>query len=331
MLKTKTKVGISLAGMFLATSAFMLTFFLPNSSATECTTSPCNTTFQVNVKESLTVSITPSAAATGNINEFLRNKIAITASSNNATGLTASMYAYNPNDSTNRTSLSNAVDTSITLPSLTQTYVKTSFPANYWGYSLSATTTLNSKTYNETNEGNNSSNYHPLPSESTPASIMTVTGSGSGSVDLYLGAKTSIAKASGTYTGTVIINVVTGEVNDGNSTAPGVPSDPALPTDDDPSIAGGTYDQASDRTVYTTTSTSGGVTTTTTQVSDGNNTTTSPLGEIYRNDTETNIKNGSPVAAGLAVAAAVAATSGTFFFVLAKRREKEEEDEDEIQ
>ena len=80
MLKTKTKVKISVAGLMLAVSAFLFNFQLGNSFAAECTTPSCDTTFQVNVKDTLSVSITapgPGEWASGDAGEFLRNLLTL--------------------------------------------------------------------------------------------------------------------------------------------------------------------------------------------------------------------------------------------------------------
>lgn len=313
MLKTKTKVKISLASISLATFAFLFVYCLPNSSAETCTSSPCNTTFQVNVKESLTVAITSDdgSESTGDIDEFLRNKINVKVITNNPDGFYAAMYPLN-------SSLVNAIDSTKTIPTWTtsQTYncngssTCEGFPVNKWGYSL------------DDNASHTGTYSAMLGTSASPTLIFNST-SGTDNKDVYFGTKADITQASGTYLGTVVISAVSG------STAPSTPpSDPATPADDTPNDGVATYDSTNDRTVYTTTTTSGGSTVTTTQVSDGNNTSMYPLGETYRSG-NTEVNTGSSLASGLAIAASVAAASGAFFFIMAKRREDDDEEESE--
>lgn len=285
-----------------------------NASAEES-----NTNFQVNVKEALSVAITKtSVAATGNINEFLRNQINVSVTSNNANGFTASMTTK-----FNSTALENTTSHSLTMPTLGSNVTCTSstcdaFPANYWGYSL--------------NDASNTGTYKPMVGydSSTPITILSSTSASSGSQDVYFGAKADANTASGTYFGTVVINVVTGNIDNTN---PATPTDPAKP---------GASDQVAEYNagVGTGTSTAAGTTTysytsgstRTTQVSEGDNTGvyegyTPPQGVT----TNSSISTGSSLATGLAVTAASATASGLFFFILAKRKEDEEEEEEENQ
>ena len=303
----------------LAVSAFLFNFPWENSSAAQCTTSPCNTTFEVNVVESLSVSITtPSTWASGDADEFLRNKITLDVSTNNANGFAAYMR------SKNNTNLTNAVSSSNYITTLGSSIQRSNFTANHWGYSL-GTESYNSISYGESDAGVSGSYYYPMQT----SSIKILDSTAGNSRDVYFGAKANISQASGTYLGTVIFTVISGSVNPDDTT----PDDPATPTDDTPDDSQATYDSSNDRTVYTTTSSSGSgssaTTTTTTQVTDGNNTSLYPLGETRR--TESNITDGSQVATGLAVAASTAAAGGMIFFILAKRREDDEEDEEELQ
>lgn len=326
MLKTKTKVKISVAGLMLAISALLFSLPPEDSSAAECTSSPCNTTFQVNVQESLSVSITtPQTWASGNAGDFLRNKISLGVSTNSASGFVAYMH------SRSTTNLTNAVSSTYTIPTLQNSDTRGGFDDDRWGYSLQVNGNYPSsggKPYNETDAGNDNSNYYPM----STSDIQILDGTTSGTRGVYFGAKASNAKASGTYIGTVVFTVVTS----------GTPSsDPATPTDDNPSPAGGTdngatYDSVNNRTVHTTTSSDNinRTNTITTQVSAGDNTDNTALyapaqGETRR--TESNISNGSQAATGLAIAASTAAAGGMVFFILAKRREDDEEDEEELQ
>lgn len=333
MLKTKTKVITSSVGALSATLVFLSIYLPSNTSAEACTTSPCNTTFQVNVKESLTVSVTPDYTEnTGDPGNFLRNKVSLSVATNSTSGFAASMYPSNY--STTNAPLTNSANSTYTIPtwSAGTTYqcadaTCAAFPANNWGYSL--------------NDGSHTGTYNPMTgTSSAPTQILVGSaGTGSGSQDVYFGAKADSNQAAGTYTGTVIISVVTGTVT------PTTPSDPVTPSSDaviDDSGHSATYVAApagnttGGATVYTTTSTSGGLTTTTTQVSDGDNTASysSPLGETYRNSgsnniSETNIETNSSAASAIAITAGALAAAGAVSLLIAGKRNKDDEDETE--
>lgn len=307
---------------------------ISKAEAETCTSSPCNTTFQVNVRETLAVQIsTPGSWATGNVNEFLRNKVSVDVSTNNANGFTASMHSNSSTDLVNN-DLSTA-----TIPTLAGTSTRGSFPTNKWGYSLSAAS-LDGNTYGETDAGNNSSVYHPLTtSTSTPIKILEAgAGVTTGSQNIYFGAKADSTTPAGTYENTVVISVVTGTVD--SNTNPITPSNPATPnstTNTATYTAAPTGHATSGSTTYTYTrsSTSGGVTTntTTTEISEGDNTSsyvgyTPPQGVTEH--TEMNVSgNGSPLAATLATTASIAAASGLLFFIAAKRRKDDDDEEEE--
>lgn len=316
MLKTKTKVMLSLAVLISAAGFVVSATTNKDATAEACTSSPCNTTFQVNIKETLAVTITPdSTGGTGDIGDFLRNKVTLNVISNNATGFTASMYASN-------TSLTNAADSSKTIPTLTQTYQRSAFPDNYWGYSLDVNdTSLNNKSYSENDAGNNGSYYHALPTSSAPASVIAQSGAGQITRKLYFGTKTDISQASGTYLGTIVISVVTGSVTPSGPTTPSNPATPNATSEAvyNPAPTGGPNG--------TTVQTSG----TTTVVSDGDNRSAyaNAAGVTERNLAE-NISNGSTIATGIAIAAAVAAAAGTGFLIFAKRRDDDDDEEEEI-
>ena len=307
---------------------------------------PFNATFQVNVKETLSVSITrPSSGATGNINEFLRNDFEINVSTNNTDGFTASMYA-NIYEST--VPLTNTTHSSSTLPTLTTSagVARSSFPANYWGYSLGQYTldgvtqdsyTLNGKTYSETVVGNDSSLYYPMipySSRSNPIVIMdgvaTTPKSSSGTQNIYFGAKGDAGTRAGTYSGTVVVSVVTGGIDSNN---PVTPSDPARPSDDN--VSNGAAYRSGTRgvgssgtngtTIYTTTSGD----TTTTEISGGDNrgAYANPQGERY--ETFSNVAEGSMPITGLVMASSVAAVTGFTFFIFAYRDDDDDDDEEE--
>lgn len=322
------KAKVKIISVLLATGTTALTplglLLFPQVKAT-------NSTFQVNVQEALTVDVvtpntwastTPSSSGT-----FLRNTVGLTVTSNNSTGFTAMMYASN-------TSLSNTSDSTKTISPLANSTQKSNFPNNAWGYSLDATMTLNNKTYNETNAGYDSSYYHPIvDSTSTPISILTGSGATSGTRNIYFGAKANLATASGTYTDTIILSVITGSVDTGNTggTTPTTPTNPVTPEDDtNPSgasvVTTGSGPSATSATVYTTVSAATTTTTTRTEVSSGDN--RASYANAQGVTTTSKVNEGTPLATGLAVTSAVAAATGVIFFVVAKRRE-DEEDKDE--
>lgn len=339
MLKELSRISIGLAGILSVATVITAGVYVPDStSASQCTSSPCNTTFQVNVKETLSVAITtPSTWASGTptyesasdswSTDFLRNKVSLSVTSNNATGFTATMYA-------NSSSLTNNSKASVTLPSLTASQTRGSFSPNHWGYSLNTTGdsagnyTYNAKIYNETEAGNNNSYYHPLATSAAPDTVLTGVGATTGERDIYFGAKADLSQASGTYSGTVVISVVTGEVKDNNDSesTPTTPTNPATPADDTANDGIATYNSTANRTVYTTTSGN----TTTTTVSDGDNTSSYASPQGVSENYSSNISSSSPLAIGLASAAAVAAASGGIFFILAKRKKDDDEEEEEV-
>lgn len=320
MVKTKTKVITETMIV-----AVIMTLFLSNFFSVFAVEN--NTNFQVNVKEALSVSISiPSSWASGDIDEFLRNKVSLSVNTNNTAGFTASMTMK-----TATTSLVNTSKNTITLPTLSARSTRRSFPANYWGYSLGTTATLNNQTYNETNEGNLNSYYYPLVNNTaTPITVLTSNSASTGSQDIYFGAKGNASLASGTYVGTVVINVVSGVID--NNTNPITPTDPVTPGPEEiaeyePAPTG---NSASGATSYTYRRSSSGTSTTTTEITEGNNVSaydsyTPPQGVF--SDTTTNLSEGSDLVTTLATAASVATASGLFFFIAAKRREV---DEDEI-
>lgn len=288
------------------------------------------TEFSVILEEALTVSITePTTWASGNTDDLLRNKITVTALTNNKNGATVSMYAdsnklehktlYSASDAT---SYINTLDTS--------TYTKATFPANAWGYSLT-----------DTAAGVDSASYLPIVTDTAhPVTVLTYSfGSADAATkDVFFGARSSSSKKSGTYGQTVNFVAVTDTID--TSTNPAVPVEPTnpAPAEDNTTNNVAVYDSTNNRTTYTTRTTttgsgtgssagvSGNTKTTTTTVTTGNTTNTyqPPAGV-----TTSGMNSGSSVAGALAVAAAVAATSGTLFFILAKRRDDDDDEEEE--
>lgn len=270
-------------------------------------------TFQLNVQEVLSVSVTtPSTWAKGNVGDFLQNKVTIGVTSNNIEGFTASMATEDSTSTLYHSSKSTA-----TLPTLASSTTRSAFPENHWGYSLDDST-----------DGKSDSNYNPLTG-STPITLISrntslAANSNTISQDVYFGAKANLAQASGTYTGTVILYVVSGADSEDDST-PVTPSNPVQPTDDTANDGIATYDNNRNRTIYTTTS---GDTQTTT-INEGDASDAYANAQGVTNTTSSNIYDGSMLTTGLAVTASVAAASGIFFFILAKRKKDDDEEETE--
>lgn len=300
MLKTKTKVTICLAGVISFVSAILSCLFLPNISAAECTSSPCDTTFEIDVKEILTVSITsPTVYAEGGVNKLLTEQVGVSVTSNNASGFVAGIRASN----SEATLVDNHGGTLANLSSATSA---SSFPAGKWGYSLDTST------------------YNPVPAYNvTPTVFLSNNTAGTKSTNINFAAKAGYGNQSGLYTGTVNISVVSGS----NSPDPG----PTPVTPDTPP-ATPTYHSSQGVTTYTTISnnSSAGTTTTTTEISSGNNTAkyTPPQGETQTTDAQSKNKSSLPVI--LAVTSAVSAAAGLGFFIIAKRREEEDEEDEEV-
>lgn len=289
-----------------------------------------NTTFNVNVKESLSVSITaPSEYARGDAGEFLRNQVNLSVSTNNANGFTASMYSQN------NTNLTNMLESTETIPTLASYSTRSSFPANSWGYSLgTGTISGETRTYGETEAGNNSSRYYPLTT-STTTPIKILTGTSTGEQQIFFGAKSDLTKSSGTYTGTVIISVVTDVIDSNNPITPTNPAEPNNTNEVAAFTSAPTGSTSSGSTTYTyrRTNSSTGTTTTTTQVSEGDNVSayqgyTPPQG-VIENSLSNVYDGGTPLASALAATSASAAAAGMFFFILAKRKDEDEEEEEQ--
>ena len=144
--------------------------------------------------------------------------------------------------------------------------------------------------------------------------------------DIYFGAKSNISQASGTYSGTVVFNIISGVLPVDNENKPDIPASPATPGENN--VA--TYDQTNNRTVYTTTTTNTttGTTEQTTTITNGDTTSSYADPAGVTDSTSSNIYDGSMLNTVLATTASVAAASGLIFFILAKRK-KDDEDEEE--
>ena len=299
---------------------------------------PQNVDLRVNIIESLTVSVTdPDTWAEGDLSNtidskatsnFLRNKVGVNAATNNGKGVKVYMYTLD----NNLYNLAVATPTTATtIPTLSTDKTVENFDVNHWGYSLKYTT-AGAGTVNptgDTDAGITTATYSPVPESTDSVNIISTSSTGTGSQEIFFGAKANEDKASGTYAQTVYFVAVTGEIN----TDPDVPIDPSSnpnPVDD---IAH--YNTTTNATTYTTTtrttgsptdsSITGNTTTTTTQVGAGN------ITDTYANayGVTSTSGNGTAVATALAVAAATSAASGFFFFILAKRRKDDDEEEEE--
>lgn len=317
MLKKMSKVSIGLSCAALTTA--MVFPVLPRASATTE-----NTTFQVNVKESIAVSITTPADdawAQGDVDTLLRNKISVNVTSNGSTGFTAGMTT----GSSTSAALTNTTRNEIQLNTLASNWTRSNTSTtNFWGYSL--------------DDANQTGTYRPMVnSASAPITIMSSSNGASGSQDVYFGAKADMTQASGTYTGTIVVSVVTG--NNGVDIPAEQPVNPATPaTPENQAVyTASTGGSANGTTTYSytrsNTSSTPHTTTTTSQVSDGDNVAayqgyTPPQGVTDKGivNTISNVSNNSSVATALATAASVTAASGAIFFIAAKRK-KDEEDE----
>ena len=318
MVRSIHKINIAIVALLIGAGVFA--YIEPSASADS------NVPFNVDIKEALTVSIsTPTSWASGNFNELLRNKVTVTALTNNNSGVTVSMYA--DDTKLQNTIPHNPSDATMYINTLSADTTANSFPVNKWGYSL-----------NDTVAGSSSATYSKMKTSSDPIEVFSSTLGTQGSKDVFFGAKANSDVKSGTYAQTVYFAAVTGTLDP--SVNPPAPTNPTEPTQPDatpiyyPSKGVSTGGQ----TNYTyrsyngsgSSSVSGATEETSTQVSKGNNvdsydsyvraagvTTTSP--------TTTTSNNVSTLGIALASAAGVAAASGAAFLVAAKRHKDDDE------
>ena len=353
MVNTKRKLNILLAGIVSVTSGVVAYWHaVPEVDAVTCDPLlpdvPCeqNVNFNVNVVESLSVTVTTPAEgewASGNYGTFLRNKVNLLVSTSNSAGYTASMYSKNEAATAeNLTDLSSTAGD--TIQTLSGAIARSDFDSNLnkWGYSLSVARQEGSPiTTAETEDGSASATYAAMTADtSAPSLIRKHTGSAATneSTDIYFGTKADITQAAGTYQGDVIISVVTGVIDNDN---PITPTNPAVDSDD--TVPGGnpqtaTYVQSKDVSVaysgvshstgsgYSGPGSTGDTTDVkTTEIIEGQY--TAPLG-VTTTTTATNIvENNNALAVGLAVTATVAAASGVIFFIAGKRDDDDDEEE----
>lgn len=266
--------------------------------------------FRVNVTEILTVSLTlPDEWASGSTGDLLRNGVKLNVASNNGNGFNATMSTK-----TASTSLANK-NSAATIPTLTADTTRANFPTNSWGYSV-----------NDTAAGDDTSTYKALVGAgNTPISLIASDTAASAEQNIYFAAKADASKDSGTYTNTVVFNVVSGVIDEDN---PIVPNTPATQEDTTPEN-NPAYDSVANRTVYssTTHNTADNTTTNTTEVSRGDTRSSYTRPQGVKSSSEANIGEGTPLATGLAVTAGIAAALGVVFFVVAKRKERDNEEE----
>lgn len=297
-----------------------LFFLFPPKSTTVHAENPANVTFQVNVQEVLSVSITtPTNWAKGDVGDFLRNKVTLDVTSNNINGFTALMNSTDSSANLYHSSKSN-----VSLPTIASNTFRSGFPANHWGYSIDDDDSndgigKDNSTYSKV--ANSSETPIPLISNAESTGTKPTT-----SRDIYFGAKSDITQASGTYSGTVVFNIISGILPVDDKSEPNIPTNPATPGENN--VA--TYDQANNRTVYTTTTTdaTAGTTEQTTTITNGDTTSSYADPAGVTDSTSSNIYDGSMLNTVLATTASVAAASGLIFFILAKRK-KDDDDEEE--
>lgn len=284
-----------------------------------------NVPFNVDIKEALTVSIsTPTTWANGGMDQLLRNKVTVTALTNNNSGVTVSMYAAD-------TKLQNTMphtsgDATFEIATLGAAVTANNFTTNAWGYSL-----------NDTVAGSSSATYNPMTLSNNPVTVLESTLGSQGTKDVYFGAKANTTKKSGTYAQTVYFAAVTGTLNPSiNPQVPTAPTEPSQP-DATPIYYPTQGVSTGGQTGYTTRAYSGSGTssvsgtseTTTTQVSKGDTTDSyvRAAGVTTTTPTTTTSNNISTLGIALASAAAVSAASGAAFLIAAKRRKNNEEDD----
>lgn len=319
----------NLAIIFLAVSMLILPLVSEHNSLAGCTTSGGSTsctesmTFNVNVNEVLTVAITrPDAWASGTISSLLTNKIGVSVISNNPAGFTATMKS-----ATATPDLVNQADSSFVIPTLASDTAASSFPSKGWGYNFVDSGDAAPTTY----KGMSGSGDTPIEIASS------TTASGVVATDVYFAAKADSTIASGTYSNSVIISVVSGVITDANDDPndnpitpvnPITPSDDTTPNDGNATVISDTTkgNSPTDNIAVATT------TATDTTVTPNTTTTTTesyaaPAGVTEKTTSTATINEGTPLATGLAITAGIAAVTGAAFFVASKHHSYEEFDD----
>lgn len=336
VIKNKKYAYFSIAALLAGTLAFIFPPHIAPSNAQDYTatgTDPATGewVWQVNVQEVLNMTITNEGgkvSATGDVDQFLRDKVTVNVSSNNGTGFTAGMTTLK-----DTTELSHAT-LSTSLPTLQATAKCggtsdancAQFAANHWGYSLDDTDAGKAGTYAAL-----------VGAKQTPITIASSATQASASKDVFFGAKANQSQASGTYKGTVVFTVTSGTKGSDLPAASGTSGDPTPGEDFQPSISPSTnsvptYTYTTNNRTYRSTATSIADATVSTDAGQTKRSTAndfvSPLGVNQKEDqTFSNIQHGSIITTTLMVVAIIAAGVGIFFFILARRRDREEEDE----
>ncbi|MBP5513120.1 hypothetical protein J6X73_03125 [Candidatus Saccharibacteria bacterium] len=265
------------------------------------------TSFNVDIREFLSVNVlTPETWASGTINEFLTNKVGFSVLTNNPAGFIATMQssAMLPN-------LVNLTDSTYVMPTIATASVTIDdatdsgddFPANRWGYGIVNGNAAAPLTYYPMV----GSNDYPIEIASSNVATNEIT------KDIYFSAKADGTVASGTYANSVIISVVSGVAPDPIDD----PIDEPIIDPGEPIIPG----PGPDIPIVMSVNPQPGLMSVTTSSSYAK-----PAG--VNDTTISNVNEGVPLAAGIAVAAGVSAAAGVIFFVIAKRRRKDEDDDD---
>ena len=289
------------------------------------------TTFSVNVQETLSMTVTPDTqvGATGNVDEFLRNDVKVEVASINGQGFTAGMTTKTADTSLAHISAEEAPDEKDSIPTLSEATTQrggesdanyASFPANFWGYSL--------------DDAEKTGKYAALVgSDQVPITVLSsdkTETSKSGYV--YFGAKANNNKASGTYKGTVVFTVTSGTsgsplpIQSPAAAEPGQPDGPQM-ADNTQAANSPTYSYTTQNRTYQSYNYNSSASRVASE--DGQKKTTaaseyaSPLGAIERNSS--NIQSGSPIARVLMIVGFSAAAVGVVFFVLAKKDKKQDD------
>lgn len=303
----------------IGVGAFVTLFAIVSPSVFAENPLPSDLDTQVNIGESLSVSVTtPETWAEGDTGTFLRNKLTLNVFTNNPHGFTATMTTLT--DDTHL--LHNALDLGdgTSIPTLDSTWTRTQPGSNFWGYSV--------------DDAEETGIYSPLVGASaTPITLISREESTRevdpvNSLDIYFGAKANADKIAGTYTGTVVISVVSGIVSPEDSSVPPV-TPKSNPGASEPN-ANPSYSSTYNRTAYTTTTTDSdaGTTTTTTTIDEGDtrNSYQDPHGTKRSTEPATTATNSALIAA-LAAGTVVSAGAGALFLILAKRKKDDDEEE----
>lgn len=264
--------------------------------------------FNVNIAKILTVSVTtPGTSAeidkvtgSGNALEFMTTSFQLNVATNNLTGYKATMTT-----NSSSTVLQHATSTSDTIANLTGPATGgTTFPANYWGFSL------DDSTYNS---------LKPKGDSDAPV-VAQSAGPAEDSQQIYFGMKADGTKPSGDYSNTVLLTVVT------NSSPDPTPVPTPTPTpgpDDNPTNNDNGSNSAPARSIARTSQPAQSTESTS---SDSSDSYAKPQGVFDETDHDESINATNPAASAALGATAVVA-AGVIFFVLAKRREDDDDEQ----